>query len=151
MARTLSIGCVFLVGTGLALAAGKSEETFEKKIQPVLAANCMPCHSESARTSGFSIQSLQSVLAGGALRGAAVRPGEPGNSPIIQLLRGRLKPQMPPGKQLPEEQIAAIESWISGMDAAVTANKAQYWAFQKPAKPPLPTVPGHTQNAIDAF
>ena len=42
-----------------------SNPDFENKIRPLLAANCLECHSEKTKTSGFSVASLESVVAGG--------------------------------------------------------------------------------------
>ena len=71
---------------------------FELQVLPILKANCTPCHDETTRTSGFSIQTIESVIIGGNRRGAAVKAGLPAESPLLQLLRGQLKPQMPLGK-----------------------------------------------------
>src|SRR5262245_56337784 len=87
-------------------------DDFQTVVQPILRANCSSCHDDATRTSGFSAVSLQGVLAGGARRGAAVIAGKPEESPLAQMLRGQIKPQMPMGKSLPPAQIAAIEKWI---------------------------------------
>ena len=52
-------------------------DTFETEIQPILRAKCSACHNSSTRTSGFSIASQETVLAGGARHGAAVSAGKP--------------------------------------------------------------------------
>ena len=62
--------------------------TFEESVLPILKSNCLPCHDERTRTSGFSITSPESIMAGGSRRGQAVKAGLPAESPLVQLLRG---------------------------------------------------------------
>jgi hypothetical protein len=132
-------------------------EDFEQKILPILKTNCLPCHDDRTQTSGFSVKDLQSVLAGGARHGAAVKQGQPAESPLIQILRGQIKPQMPLGRTLAESEIAAIEEWIRGLKPQSTpiSGSAQnrYWAFVKPVRPTPPVVKNQqwVRNEIDAF
>ena len=86
--------------------------TFQEKVLPILKSNCLPCHDERTRTSGFSITTPESIMDGGSRRGQAVKAGLPAESPLVQLLRGQLTPQMPLGKRLPDTEIAVIEEWI---------------------------------------
>src|SRR5579862_3853662 len=99
---------VILFAIAARLTAGGIEDT----VLPILKSNCVPCHDDRSRTSGFSVTTLDSVVAGGSRRGPSVRPGDPAKSPLIQLLRGELTPRMPLGKTLPESDIATIERWI---------------------------------------
>ena len=130
-------------------------DRFEETIKPILQANCLPCHDEATKTSGFSVASLESVMAGGARRGAAVTPGDPAGSPLIQLLRGDLSPRMPMGKALAEEQIVALETWIRDAPPELTkAPEAKtYWAFQppRPSEPPKVADESWVRNDIDRF
>ena len=150
MVRPISACCYFLTALALPLWSG----TFEEKVQPILQANCLPCHDESTKTSGFSVLSGSSLMAGGARHGAAVRAGKPGESPLIQMLRGDMKPQMPLGRKLSDQDIAAIEGWIRDLKPAeaAAAPKQRYWAFVKPVKPPVPQAGGEqARNEIDLF
>src|SRR5689334_22137353 len=101
------LAAALAVSPGVA-AAGN----FEAKVLPVLRANCLPCHSADQHTSGFSIKDIASVVAGGARHGAAVKPGDPDASPLVQMLRGTLKPRMPFGKAMAAPDLAVIETWI---------------------------------------
>ena len=113
-----------------------AREGFEDTVHPILRTRCLPCHDEGTRTSGFSVGSLDSVLAGGARHGRSVKNGQPSESPLIQILRGQIKPQMPLGRALAESEIATIEEWIRGLKpesaATSTTSKSGYWAFVKP-------------------
>ena len=106
--------------------------------------------------SGFSIESLESILKGGARHGAAVEPGRPEDSPLVHLLRGRLTPRMPfdSSVSLPESDIAAIEAWIRDLKPDVEAGLGDdYWAFKKPLRHAVPKVQASdwTRNEIDYF
>ena len=150
----LSIRCLF----ALAVDPGPSARagTFEQKVLPLLRTNCVPCHDAKTHTSGFSIESLRSVVAGGARHGLAVKAGHPESSLLIELLRGTVKPQMPFGKALPATDIATIEAWIRESEAeiaAVTPKQTRWWAFVKPAMHDRPAARNAVwaRNDIDYF
>ena len=128
---------------------------FQDRVLPVLQASCLPCHDGHTRTSGFSVESLDAVLSGGARHGAAVKPGAPEQSPLIQVLRGEIQPRMPLGRAFPEERIQLIEQWIGGLSAAPQSGSPEepYWAFAKPTPGRPPEVKGSSwiQNGIDPF
>lgn len=132
-----------------------SAADFAETVLPILRSNCVPCHDQLTNTSGFSVATEKAVLAGGARHGSAVKPGNPEQSPLVQLLRGQLKPQMPFGKVLPESSIAAIENWIRGLkpDALAAAVTTKYWAFVPPVRPEPPPVGAadRVRNSIDSF
>ena len=132
----------------LSLVAG----TFETDVQPILRAKCVPCHDSTTRTSGFSITSQETVIAGGARHGAAVIAGKPAESPLIRILHGDIKPQMPLGKALSGDEMAKISGWILELKPEqMTSKNKPYWAFTKPVKLPAPAVAGTARNEIDAF
>ncbi len=137
--RTVIASVVLLWMASLGLAA----EPLGEKALSILQANCLPCHSEGTRTSGFTVKDLPSVISGGAKYGPAVLPGQASHSPLVKLLRGQLQPQMPVGKTLPEADIASIEKWIQNSSEAETKSQpktAGYWAFVKPVR--------HTPNQV---
>ena len=96
---------VLLIAIGLRPAAKGADD----QILTLLKSNCDACHNERTKTSGFSVNTLESVIAGGNRRGPAVVAGNPEKSPLIQLLQGRITPKMPLGKALPDTEIAVIE------------------------------------------
>ena len=152
----VSIGRILLAAAVSAGAGSAASGTFESTVLPVLKANCVPCHSADQRTSGFSVQDLRSVVAGGARHGTAVKPGDPDKSPLVQMLRGTLKPQMPLGKTLEPADLAVIEAWIKESAAEISSAlpaTTRWWAFAKPSQPPIPTIrtTAWVRNEIDAF
>ena len=122
----------------------------------VLGRQCLACHSGKLRTSGFSVESLESVKAGGSKFGRAVVGGHPDASPLVKVLNGDLSPRMPLGKKLAPAEIAAVEDWIRAMPAEpVPAKRGREWRwpFEKPVKREAPKVldQAWVRNPIDAF
>jgi hypothetical protein len=148
----LSICCCLWAGLSSGLAAG----TFDRQVLPVLRANCTPCHDQQTHTSGFSVETLKSFVAGGARHGTAVEPGHPDASIVIQMLKGDIKPQMPFGKKLAAADLGVIVKWIRDEAEEISAalpKQTKYWAFLKPAMPVPPAVhnAGWVKNPIDNF
>ncbi|MEX1230500.1 MAG: DUF1553 domain-containing protein [Planctomycetaceae bacterium] len=149
-------------------------EFFEKSIRPVLINRCQDCHNADNPESKLSVEHLADLIQGGT-RGPAIVPGKPNESLLIRALsHGDVELQMPPKQKLPPEEIAAITDWIGrgafwpgekviaqatanaahqNPTAAFTADQLNYWAFQSPLKPPLPSVQHDdwVQNPIDYF
>jgi hypothetical protein len=140
-------------------------EFFENKIRPVLADNCYKCHSTTAEKvrGGLLLDSREATLRGGDT-GPAVVAGYPEKSLLIQAVRyADADLQMPPKKQLSDEQIANLEKWIKmGAPDPRTATAAQkswvdpnakHWAWQPLTKPTVPAVknPSWGQSPVDNF
>ena len=93
-----------LFSAALVAAAGLEAQTFpsedvaffEAKIRPLLASQCLGCHSSSRKSppGNLSLDSRAAILKGGDSGPAAV-VGSPGSSRIMQALRYE-GPQMPP-------------------------------------------------------
>ena len=97
--------------------AQSSDEFFESRVRPVLAAKCADCHSDARRRGGFRVSSLEALLAGGR-SGAAVIPGDPDNSLLMKVVRYQVE-----GMEMPEDappltpqEIEGLAQWIR-MDA----------------------------------
>src|SRR5580692_9344797 len=91
-----------------------SPVSFQKTIRPLLEDRCAMCHSADAKTSGFEVASVAALLKGGEKAGAAVIPGKPDSSPLIEYLTGKRQPRMP--RELPAlsaAEIGAIRNWIA--------------------------------------
>ncbi len=147
----------FVLQVSLVPGLGISEPVdflFEKEVRPLLLARCQACHSEEEQTSGFSISSLHSVVAGGNKHGRAVLEGNAEGSPLIRLLKGQLKPRMPLGGVLSESEIARIEHWIGSLQPTEgVQEEAWLWPFRQPVKvvPPEVENSGWVRNPIDRF
>jgi len=130
-------------------------EFFEKKIRPVLVAQCYKCHASDSKEvkGGLLLDSSAGLLAGGE-SGPAIVSGDPKKSLLIQALHHDGL-EMPPGKKLPAETIADFERWISrgAVDPRIAAKSnlpekkeidwaaaRKFWSFQPIAHPTAPTV-----------
>ncbi|MCC6588882.1 MAG: PSD1 domain-containing protein [Bryobacterales bacterium] len=141
----------------IALLSGSaiaSDPVFERSVKPILDAQCAACHSTKSKTSGYSVASVDDVIAGGNKFGRAVVPGHPEQSALVKMLKGELQPQMPFGKSLPPAGIAAIETWIKGLTTSKAPAAAEWrWPYQKPARHTPPAVQNEAwvRNTIDRF
>jgi hypothetical protein len=130
---------------------------YETSVRPLLRSNCVACHSGKNVTSGFSLDSRESILRGGN-RGPAIVAGDPDRSLLVSALRHAGDLKMPPGRKLTNDQITIIEQWIRS--GAVIAQPVEaktqsptHWAFKPPQRPALPRVENANwvRNPIDAF
>jgi mono/diheme cytochrome c family protein len=144
----------FAFSAQIALSASDSASTFTSTVSPILRANCGACHSGKERTSGFSIDSMEAVIAGGNKHGGAVVGGHPEQSPLLRMLRGTLEPRMPMGSSLSPADIASVEAWIRSVPSARPESSSSNWRpFEKPLRPNVPQVKNANwvRNPIDAF
>jgi uncharacterized protein DUF1553/uncharacterized protein DUF1549/cytochrome c len=146
-------------------------EFFEKKIRPVLEANCYLCHSVLSKKlqGGLLLDSREGMLKGGNSGRPSVRPGDPDASLLISAIRyNDPKLQMPPKGQLPAEQVKDFEEWVKrgapdprASTAAANASSQPYnfdqarefWSFKPVKNPPLPEVNNKAwgRSPIDRF
>ena len=86
-------------------------ETPAEKAANILRQNCLACHGAAMQMSKLDLRSRESILAGGE-HGPAVEPFNPEKSRLYRFVASLENPSMPPGKKLPDEQIAALRAWI---------------------------------------
>ena len=141
---------------------------FEKKIRPVLVEHCYSCHSPEGKIrGGLRVDSRAALLEGGETR-AAIVPGDPAKSLLMEALRSEGDLKMPPKQKLPDAVIADFERWIKqgAVDprtpvAAKGKEKSKsptveegrgFWAFQPVKRPEVPkTQHEWAKNDIDSF
>ncbi|MFN7922497.1 MAG: PSD1 and planctomycete cytochrome C domain-containing protein [Bryobacteraceae bacterium] len=145
-------------------AADDDSEFFERKIRPLLAANCHSCHTNS-RMGGLRLDSREAVMAGGKT-GPAIVPGKPAESLLIQAVKRtheRLK--MPPTAPLSAADVALLEEWVKrgaawpqapvpkGAPIAITKEQREFWSFRPVKKPALPPVKNKAwvRSDVDRF
>src|SRR5688572_10250479 len=136
-----------------ALAQDRAVEHFEKKIRPVLAAQCYACHSAStspAPQGGLLLDSAAGIRKGGN-SGRVIQSDEPERSLLLKALRHTDKNlKMPPGKPLATEIIKEFEDWIRAgaalpQDLVKTVPKeSSLWSLRPPRKP-------QSGDSIDRF
>jgi hypothetical protein len=173
MTRRLSL-CGFGVFACLLFAtagrAAEADEFFEKKVRPILVANCFKCHSEQMKVKGgLRLDSRAGLLKGGD-NGPAIVAGSPEKSRLIEAISYKNADlTMPPRGKLPEAVLADLAAWIKmgapwpnaaveigskgkdGLDLA--KRKREHWCWQPVRPPVLPVVKdaGWTRGPIDRF
>jgi mono/diheme cytochrome c family protein len=121
--------------------AAEPLDLFEKKIRPLLHAQCLKCHGPEKQKAGLRVDSRAALLKGGD-SGSAVVPGRPDKSLLLKALR-QTDPDlvMPPpksGPKLGDAALREIEAWIQAgapFPAAGDPPPAKHWAFQPIAAP----------------
>jgi hypothetical protein len=142
-------------------------EFFENKVRPVLAGTCQKCHGADKQKGGLRLDSREAVLKGGET-GAAIVPGKPGESPMIDAINYRGL-EMPPNGKLKADEIAALIEWVKmgapwpkeqppasvsrRADFTITDEDRRYWAFQPTGMLQAPKVrrADWVANPVDAF
>ncbi|HBE69383.1 MAG TPA: hypothetical protein DDW52_14650, partial [Planctomycetaceae bacterium] len=156
----LSLITVLVFGTSLNTTAFAQDVNFEKDIAPILEDRCTYCHGEDEQEAGLRLDLRASMLKGGDSGIAAVVPGDPSGSYLIEVIR-HLDPdvKMPPDDdQLPQQEIDLFSRWIEQgaiwpgqMELDQTNETVEHWAFKPVARPPVPAVSQDTRSPIDAF
>ena len=144
-------------------------EFFEKSVRPVLVQRCYECHSveKNKIKGGLALDTRDALLKGGD-SGPGLFAGDPGKSKIIEAVRYKNQDlQMPPKRQLPAAELAALEQWVSmgapdprEGGAGATPNKPRvvdieegrkFWAFRPLQETAVPDVRQPGVHPIDAF
>ncbi|MAS93589.1 MAG: hypothetical protein CMO55_10390 [Verrucomicrobiales bacterium] len=132
-------------------------EFFEEEIRPLLADNCLECHTGTKAKVGLMLDRRAGWLKGSDYR-KVVDLEKPAESVLIKSVShtgGKDIPSMPEDlPKISDESIAKLTKWI-GMglpwpeyDKPAEADPKQHWSFQPVKKPELPENAGHP---IDYF
>lgn len=143
------------------IRADDAEHFFESRIRPVLIQKCFKCHGSEKTSGGLRVDSLEALLKGGETR-AAIVPGKPEDSLLIQAITRTGDYEMPPDETLPAQTVDDFRQWIrngavwpkTGPGVTDTAFSAQrHWAFLPIESPAVPAIrhTEHSRNAIDRF
>ena len=132
---------------------------FEKQVASILKRRCYECHShESGKAKGGLVLDSRRGWEKGGSEGAAIVPGKPGESLLMEAVRYESY-EMPPDKKLPASEIALLEKWIAmgapdpRKSKAAKIDPEQLWALQPIPQPDIPTVKDQKwpQDELDAF
>lgn len=138
--------------------AAEQIDFFETEIRPLVADNCLECHTGNKAKVGLELDHRDGWLRGSDYR-KVINPEKPGESLLIQAVKhtqGKDIPAMPDkGDRLPDEAIAKLTQWIA-MDLpwpadgeeVTTKDPREHWSFQPVKKPDLSENAG---NPIDYF
>ncbi|MCH2598331.1 MAG: PSD1 and planctomycete cytochrome C domain-containing protein [Pirellulales bacterium] len=132
---------------------------FKRDIQPILENRCWDCHSADAQEGDLRLDQRLGMLRGGGSGIAAIVPGKPDQSYLLDVISHRdpdLK--MPPeSDRIPEKEINLLTQWIQqgaiwpGQEEVDSKLESDHWAFQPIVRPQVPGKPQKGKNAIDAF
>lgn len=169
----------WMIALGMLLAVGRADASepkaelspeqtkfFEEQVRPVLAANCFKCHGEEKQKGELRVDSLNALLAGGE-SGAAVVPGKPDESLLVEAIN-HTSFEMPPEGKLKETEIAALTEWVKigapwpGDHGAgklptkrekITDEDRAFWSFQPIERTTPPVTEGDkwSRGPIDQF
>ncbi|MEP7340790.1 MAG: c-type cytochrome domain-containing protein [Acidobacteriota bacterium] len=96
--------------------AFQTKQNYAQQIEPLLLEKCVVCHNHTTRKGDLNLESYEGLMNGGK-RGAAVVPGKSGESLLVKMIEGTVKPRMPIGDELSAADIKMIRAWI---DAGAT-------------------------------
>ena len=156
-ALTVLAGVAWTAAAVAAAPAPAAQISYNEHIQPLLAENCFPCHGPDAATRKGKLRLDRAEFAtkprANGEREAAIVPGQPAASPLIERLKtAEADEVMPPPdthKKLKPAEIALLERWV-----AEGAAYQEHWSFLPPVRTALPDGPlikGWARNAIDHF
>ena len=130
---------------------------FEKKVRPVLAGKCLPCHSAKMKTAGLDLESGSGFASATAAR-------------LQQVVNYDDRVKMPPSGKLKPDDLAAIGEWVkaggnwpgatvavsSGTrihGAGIKAVERSFWSFQPVKDSTSPAIKNAAwpRNDIDRF
>jgi mono/diheme cytochrome c family protein len=119
-------------------------EFFEKRIRPILAANCATCHNAKGPTAGLDLATTDGIryaVQYGGEAGKLVSADKPEESLLLQAIEysGRLK--MPPGGKLKDEQLEDMRAWVQGGTPVPGADQSVK------IRPGSPSAPAAAPNA----
>ena len=144
---------------GIGESAHGQEIKFQRDIAPILENRCWDCHNQESHEGELRLDTRQGMLQGGGSGVAAVIPGKPDQSYLIEVI-SHLDPdlKMPPEQeQLPRQEIELLTQWIKqgavwpGQTDVANTIESSHWAFQPLLRPDLPGRIRQGSNAIDVF
>jgi hypothetical protein len=147
-----------------------ASQVTEDDVLPILFLRCNPCHGKQRQEGALDLHTRNAILKGGK-SGPAMIPGKPDDSLIVKKLRAG---EMPPKqglddvstKRITRAEVERLVRWIAqgapggntpdsqgGPDSLISDKDRQFWAFQPPRRPVVPSVKhgDRVRSPIDAF
>jgi mono/diheme cytochrome c family protein len=151
---TVRFGFCLCTGALLAMfscwqSAFSQELTFETHVRPILKAHCFDCHGAEEELKGKLDLRLVRLMRKGGESGAAIEPGKPESSLLLQRIKSG---EMPPGQtKVSAREIDVLEKWIAagakvareepaeiGKGLGITDEERSFWAFRPLVRPAVP-------------
>ncbi|MGH9801396.1 MAG: c-type cytochrome domain-containing protein, partial [Blastocatellia bacterium] len=109
---------IALMGFQPSARAVQIKPSYSKQIEPLLQEKCVVCHNHTTRKGDLNLETYEALMNGGK-RGAPIIPGKSGESLLVKMIEGTVKPRMPLGDELSADEIKLIKAWIdAGADKA---------------------------------
>ena len=107
---TLSLAALVLLTSPSAGIA--QTPSYATDIAPLLAKNCVGCHSQQTKMGGLVLETYDELRKGGT-HGHAIISGNPSDSRLYQMVSGDIEPRMPfSADPLKRSEIELIKRWI---------------------------------------
>jgi mono/diheme cytochrome c family protein len=150
---------LLLSATLVAGARADDDGAFREHVAPIFEQHCVRCHQGEKPKGGLSLTDAQRFAAGGE-SGAAIEPGKPESSLLVQHISGQ-PPEMPKDAEpLTAEQVAAVARWVAAggrwpADLVLSDKRAidaHWWSLvpRQATEPPAIDDPW-LRTPIDAF
>ena len=167
----VAIGFTIVIATflrvQLAVAAqpgSRQAQFFELQIRPLFNKHCVVCHSAARAGGELRVDSRQALLVGGS-RGAALIPGRPQNSLVLDVFQRRGDVCRSFEAELLTRQVDALTRWIEAgapwpqqkkgkrHNQESVDEEVRLWSFAPLGEPLLPDVAHATrcQQPVDRF
>ena len=132
---------------------------FQRDIAPIFEERCWHCHGEDEQESGLRLDLRAEMLKGGDSGLAAIVPGRPEKSYLIEVVKHLdADVKMPPDEErIPDAEIKTLELWVKqgavwpGQMKATSAEKPDLWSLQPVVRPNVPATDQEAGSAVDAF
>jgi hypothetical protein len=152
------IGRILAVLTMCASSVLGADEppTFERDIRPIFRAHCYDCHGATDDVEGSLDLRLVRFMQAGGDSGAAIVPGKPDESLLLERIRNG---EMPPGEaKVSAAEVATLQQWIAagaptarpepetiGPGLQILPEERAWWAFQPIERPQVPEFPAEAR------
>ena len=133
-----------------AIVAGAADVDFNRDVRPLLSDRCFACHgpAENHRKADLRLDLRTAATQASGHRRAAIIPGDPDSSPLIQRVTNHDEDErMPPDeeKYLTAAEVDVFRNWIRQ-----GASYEKHWAFLPPSGRVTPE-DSRTTNPVDGF
>lgn len=134
------------------VVAVQTKPDYARQIAPIFQEKCIACHSHTIRKGELNLESYETLMSGGK-RGAAIIHGKSGESLLVKMIEGSVKPQMPLGDELSAEEIKTIKAWIDAGALKSDSAKAEPAPVEPKTNSAIPDIKPktNTTSAISAL